>query len=227
MLHTGRDEWVWRPTVNPRGLQISAFSDAAPKGFGLMQRERQFRAYQDLEARYELRPSLWVEPEGNWGEGAVELVEIPTDTEANDNVSAYWVPKEPVKSGRPFAFAYRIALPGDDASFPPKWRCVATRSGPLQPVDAAKDDRRSPRRFWIDFDQADGRTPPAGPAPQAEVTATAGRVGEVQCQQIGPRSWRAVFTFRPESGKDADLRARLMHEGQPVSETWTYRWAAG
>jgi glucans biosynthesis protein len=223
-LHTGGDEWLWRPVVNPRALQVSAFADAAPKGFGLFQRERAFREYQDLEAQYERRPSLWVEPEGDWSEGAVELVEIPTDTEANDNVSAYWVPKQGVKAGRPFAFAYRIAVAGDAPQEPPPWRCVATRSGPLQPVEAAKDDRRSPRRFWVDYD-----APPqeaAATAPEAQVTASAGTIGEVQCQPAGPRTWRVVFTFNPDAGKDADIRAFLARQGRRLSETWTYRWAA-
>jgi periplasmic glucans biosynthesis protein len=224
MLHTGHDEQLWRPLVNPRALAVSAFADAMPKGFGLVQRERQFQSYQDLEAAYERRPGLWVEPEGDWGEGAVELVEIPTDTEANDNISAYWVPKRQVGAGKPFAFAYRIVIPADAPPLPARWRCAATRSGPLQPVEAAKDDRKAPRRFWIDFVRGERRSPSG--TPEAEVTASAGKIGDVQCQALGPRSWRAVFTFTPEGGKDADLRAVLAVDGQPVSETWTYRWAA-
>ena len=70
--------------------------DKSPKGYGLMQRDREFDHYLDVEAHYHQRPSLWVEPIGKWGKGAVELVEIPTDSETNDNVVAYWISAKPL-----------------------------------------------------------------------------------------------------------------------------------
>ena len=89
----GRGEWLWRPLQNPETLQISAFVDATPRGFGLLQRERSYEAFQDDEQRYERRPSLWIEPLGDWGPGSVQLLEIPSDAEINDNVLAYWRPR--------------------------------------------------------------------------------------------------------------------------------------
>ena len=78
-MHNGYDEWIWRPLQNPETLQISAFLDKDPKGFGLLQRERDFAAFQDDEQRFERRPSLWIEPIGEWGQGAVQLIEIPSE----------------------------------------------------------------------------------------------------------------------------------------------------
>ncbi len=47
-----------------------------PQGFGLLQRGRDFSRFEDLDDRYDLRPSAWVTPKGEWGKGSVELVEI-------------------------------------------------------------------------------------------------------------------------------------------------------
>ena len=107
-IQNGRGEQIWRPLSNPADLQVSAFVDNNPRGFGLMQRQRDFRAYEDLEARYERRPSAWVEPIGDWGEGAVHLVEIPTTTEINDNIVAFWRPRSPTRAKGEYAYTYRI-----------------------------------------------------------------------------------------------------------------------
>ena len=108
LLWTGKGERVWRPLANPRELQISAFTDSGPRGFGLMQRGRSLSDYQDLEAHYENRPSLWVEPIGDWGDGIVELVEIPTDREVNDNIVAFWRPHDPLKAKGEYILNYRL-----------------------------------------------------------------------------------------------------------------------
>ena len=89
-MQTGAGEWIWRPLRNPAAAATSSFVDNNPRGFGLMQRDRSFEHYQDLDLNYELRPSYWVEPREGWGEGRVELVEIPTSDETNDNIVAYW-----------------------------------------------------------------------------------------------------------------------------------------
>ncbi|MEJ1977991.1 MAG: glucan biosynthesis protein [Acetobacteraceae bacterium] len=98
LMATGHGETLWRALANPRALQVSSFADKSPRGFGLMQRKRIFADYEDLESRYENRPCCWVEPVGDWGEGAVVLVEIPTDKESNDNIVAFWRPKQPLQA---------------------------------------------------------------------------------------------------------------------------------
>ena len=129
LMINGRGERIWRPIANPKSLQVSAFVDAAPRGFGLTQRNRDPARYQDFEASYEKRPSLWIEPVGDWGRGAVMLIEIPSDSEINDNIVAYWQPKDPIKAGSEFAFAYRQFWGGEPAP-QPGWRTIqATRVG--------------------------------------------------------------------------------------------------
>ena len=103
----GQGEWLWRPLHNPETLQISAFVDSSPRGFGLLQRDRSYEAFQDDEQRFERRPSLWIEPLGDWGQGSVQLLEIPSDAEINDNILAYWRPKAPMAAGAEVSFAYR------------------------------------------------------------------------------------------------------------------------
>ena len=104
MMQTGNGQWIWRPLTNPRELRVNRFMDESPRGFGLIQRERDFQQYQDLDSQYEARPSYWVQPLGAWGKGGVELVEIPSDEEIHDNVVAYWVPAEAPVAGKPLNF---------------------------------------------------------------------------------------------------------------------------
>ena len=114
LMHTGAGEWIWRPLHNPARRWVSAFLNSNPRGFGLLQRDRIFENYQDLEAFYHLRPGYWVEPTSSWGEGRVELIELPTDNETADNVVAYWQPRAPYEPGQEVAFGYRVrAVAGD------------------------------------------------------------------------------------------------------------------
>jgi len=104
----GGGEWLWRPLINPSRPLVSSFAAHELKGFGLMQRDRSFASYQDTEARYDRRPSAWITPQGSWGPGRVELLQLPTSVETNDNVVAYWVPERAPAPGEPFDFAYRM-----------------------------------------------------------------------------------------------------------------------
>ncbi|MGL4442914.1 MAG: glucan biosynthesis protein G, partial [Alsobacter sp.] len=119
MVHTGSGEWIWRPLRNPREISFSSFMDNNPRGFGLMQRDRTFEHYQDLDLGYEVRPSYWVEPRGNWGEGRIELVEIPTGDETNDNTVAYWTPNAVPEPGQTLVWGYRITAVSDDFALHP------------------------------------------------------------------------------------------------------------
>jgi len=225
-LHTGSGEWVWRPLMNPRALRVSAFSDQSPKGFGLMQRETDFHQYEDVIEHYQRRPSLWIEPEGDWGKGAVELVEIPSDEEINDNMAAYWVPEQPVKAGVPVTFAYRATtLPGT-VTMPPIGRTVGTRTGPVVPVDATKDDHKAALRFWLDFTGGDIPSLSDRLPVEAIVTVSTGKVDDIVCQKLEPEVWRAAFTFTPDGRKDTEMRAFLKLRDRSLSETWTFRWTA-
>ncbi|WP_200957702.1 glucan biosynthesis protein [Phenylobacterium sp. Root700] len=208
----GQGERLWRPLVNPSLVQTSAFQDKNPKGYGLMQRERRLDAYQDLEARYDLRPSLWVEPKGAWGPGQVRLVELPTRTEYEDNIAAFWTPAAPLRAGVPASFAYRLHW-GPERPPAGLARVAQTRSG----AAAAKPRRR----FVVDFDlpSADGVT--------AQVTTSAGAVLDTHLSpNPETRGVRLSFEFDPAQARGADLRAQLLRAGKPCSEVWLYRWIA-
>src|SRR5690606_24526281 len=128
-LFTGSGEQVWRPLRNPPQVSHSGFQDVDPRGFGLMQRKRDFAAFQDAEAQYERRPGAWVEPRGAWGAGEVHLVELPTGNEFADNIVAFWRPRKPLAAGREHRFDYRLHWSAGHVWQPQLARVVATRSG--------------------------------------------------------------------------------------------------
>ncbi len=210
---TGNGERIWRPLANPRSLQVSAFIDNNPKGFGLLQRKRRFGDYQDYEARYERRPSLWVEPRGDWGAGHVELVEIPTDREIHDNIVAYWQPATPLTPGQPAEFSYRLrwtAEPLDDSIA----RVTATRTG-------RSLDNDTQREFVVDFHAP--QNVPEGL--ELHLTSSAGRILDPRGVVVAPEeAYRVSFALDPEREDVVELRLVLTSQGKPWSETWLYRW---
>jgi glucans biosynthesis protein len=225
LLHRGNGEWLSRPLLNPRLLRVSDFSDQEPKAFGLMQRETDFHQYLDTTKDYERRPSLWVEPGDGWANGAVELVEIPSDDEVNDNVVAFWMPQQPVKAGTSLSFAYRLtALPGAEP-LPAIARCVGTRLGPVTPIDMQREPREDSRLFWLDF--AGGKISSLSETMPVEavVTVSTGQAADFSCQKLGDDTWRAAFTFTPDGRKDSEMRVYLRLRDDALSETWSYRWA--
>ena len=115
-IHAGNGEWIWRPLNNPKHLAVSNFSVENPRGFGLLQRGRDFSHYEDLDDRYDKRPSAWIEPKGDWGKGTVDLVEIPTADETNDNIVAFWSPEKLPEPGQPLDVAYRMHWTMDEAA---------------------------------------------------------------------------------------------------------------
>ena len=212
---TGSGEWIWRPLANPRELQISSFNDERPRGFGLMQRARRVEDFQDLEARYERRPSLWIEPVGDWGAGAVELVEIPTESEINDNIVAYWRPAGPVPAGGPWRFGYRM-----------RWTDVIQPRDGLLTVAASRMGRSlngGNRLFVVDFTSADGALPMDL---TAEAAASSGRIAGPIIHDGGRDAVRVSFELEGETDEPSELRLRLIAGGKPASETWLYRWTS-
>ncbi|MEL6299284.1 MAG: glucan biosynthesis protein G [Pseudomonadota bacterium] len=217
-IQTGSGERIWRPINNPATLQLSAFLDTNPRGFGLIQRQRTFADYQDLEARYDKRPSAWVEPKEGFGEGSVVLVEIPTVEEIHDNIVTMWRPKNPIPAGKPHRISYRLT-----------WRNhVPTRSdGPWVANSRSGNVNLGPRdgrrRFVIDYvDQS----PFTGEdLPEAAVTVSGGTVSDVVVQK-NPETGglRAAFIFQPGDRDRADIRLNLGSWNGRTPETWIYRW---
>ncbi|QNT78355.1 glucan biosynthesis protein [Entomobacter blattae] len=217
-LWTGGGEQIWRPLSNPLDLQFSAFADNAPEGFGLLQRKRRFEDYQDLALHYERRPSLWIEPIGNWGPGSVDLVEIPSPNEVNDNIVAFWRPKEGLKAGQEYAFTYRMFWGKDHPSHTRLARVMDTRIG-------AVTDHPEARFISIDFagDAAPETLSPASLKLQA--SASVGVIRNIAIYQNPViRGWRTTFEFYPGDAKLAELRCALADSQGIISEQWFYRW---
>ena len=210
-LLNGAGEQLWRPLSNPATLQESTFADTGLRGFGLMQRKRQFRDFGDAEAHYERRPSLWVEPRGDWGPGHVHLVEIPTADEYLDNIVAFWRPAHALEPGREHRFDYRLHWCERHDWNPRLARVARTATGAL--ADGG-------RRFVIDFAATRGN---GDPVPL--VTAGAGRVANMTVQALQGTGWRMAFELHPGDAPVVELRAALAGAGDtPLSETWLYRW---
>jgi periplasmic glucans biosynthesis protein len=220
LIEQANGEWLWRPLDNPERLQVRAFRAVNPRGFGLVQRDRDFDHYQDLETRQERRPSLWIEPEDDWGAGRVELVEIPTPSDANDNIVAYWVPDELPAAGEPISLRYRMRWHADDAAGPPGGRAVATRR------DSEKDG--SVHRFVVDFAGQKLAKLSASRVLHAAIgvhpvdSARAKLIDQQLQKSPIDASWRLVFRVLVENDGPIELRAALEQSGQPLTETWTY-----
>eukprot|EP00887_Chlorella_sp_A99_P004416 scaffold39.g4416.t1 len=153
-IHTDNDEWMWRPLTNPRKLAVSAFIAANPKGFGLLQRGREFSRYEDLDDRYDLRPSVWIEPQSKWGKGSIQLVEIPTPDETNDNIVAFWVPDNQPEPNKPLDLNYRMTWTRNEAKIQaPKLGWVAQTRRSREEVKGPDLIRRSDgtTTFVVDF----------------------------------------------------------------------------
>lgn len=211
-------EHLWRPLLNPLRLETSAFADNGPRGFGLMQRARDPGAFEDLEAQYEKRPSLWVEPLDNWGAGNVILVEIPSDKEIYDNIAAFWRPAEPLAAGSEHRFRYRL-----------HWCALAPVEGPVaRATDTRSGDRvfGDGRIFTIDF----APHPALGGDPaqlEAKVTVSEGTVASaVVLANPATGGVRLDFTVNAPDAAFYEMRAELWRDGQRISETWLYRWIA-
>jgi len=224
-IHLASGEWIWRPLANPKRLMLSAFAAPDARGFGLMQRDRDFKRYEDLEAHYERRPSAWVEPRGQWGAGRVELVQIPSPDETNDNIVAYWVPKSLPKPKEPFDFAYRVLWQMEGETKPPGAWVTQTRRGRGY---VKKPDESI--GFMIDF--AGENLKKLAPDAMLEGVVTAGDNGKVleheaYRNEVTGGVRLALRVRRIDSNKPVELRAFLRSGGETLSETWTYALPPG
>jgi glucans biosynthesis protein len=213
----GSGEWLWRPLRNPQTLQISAFLDRNPRGFGLLQRDRDYAAFQDDAQRWERQPSLWIEPIGEWSEGTVQLIEIPSESEINDNILAYWRPKAPMAAGSEVAFSYRQFWCWQPPERPELATVAATRIG------RGSGGRR--RRFIVDFagEMLNGGALAAEVRPIA--TAAPGTIQGLRTWPYPDRkTLRVAFELDPGAENASEMRLLLESAGKPASETWLYRW---
>jgi glucans biosynthesis protein len=228
LMHTGAGEWIWRPLRNPRETAFSVFLDNNPRGFGLMQRDRTFEHYQDIDLGYEVRPSYWVEPVGNWGEGAIELVEIPTSDETNDNVVACWTPKATFEPGQQLNWNYRVTAVSDDYRLHPGGAAYNSWQTQTRALGAPEASPPGSRRFIIDFVGGDlGYYLTDPDKVQIVPTTTAGRITRTfLVPNPKTEGFRAGIDVQLEPGQSTDLRAFLKAGNRALTETWTFPWRA-
>lgn len=232
LINDAQNGWMWRPLANPARLMMNRHATPQLNGYGLMQRGHNFSNYQDLDARYDLRPSAWVEPLNEWGGGSVELIQIPTNNETNDNIVSMWLADAAHEPGTPLAFDYRITLTTNES------RHLDTQ---LAWVDATRRSRGEVIRddlvrepdgslaFVLDFigPSLDG----IGSGANMSVEASVGDNGELTNSRVVPNpatgGWRVFVNVKRNNGNQPlDIRAKLLHDGNQVSETWYYRLPA-
>ncbi|PKN28021.1 MAG: glucan biosynthesis protein D [Deltaproteobacteria bacterium HGW-Deltaproteobacteria-21] len=230
LVATGHGEWIWRPLRNPRTLQIQSFQTQNPVGFGLLQRDQVFDHYQDLESKYETRPSLWVSPAGNWGEGRVELIQIPTEGEVNDNIISMWVPANVPSKGESANYSYKLSWHFPNGGRPPGGRVASTR--------IAKGKGEKVRKFVIDFEGGRLDSLPADAALTAviSVDSRAKLIEQQLYKNRVTKGWRLVFqvsfeepgsidrVMPPGKRPSSELRAFLKLAESALTETWSYAY---
>ncbi|HVF17500.1 MAG TPA: glucan biosynthesis protein G [Steroidobacteraceae bacterium] len=220
MVATGEGEWLWRPLLNPNGTLTTSFGMRSLRGYGLMQRDRNFSNYEDPEASYELRPSAWIEPVGDWGAGRVELVQLSTPDETNDNIVAYWVPENLPAAGQPLEFSYRLHWQGTEMKRPPAGWAVQTRVG--RGFAALAEDEQ---QFIVDFTGPSLAKLPADANVKAVLSAPSnGQVMESNAYRIESTGmWRmAVRVKQLKPAQATELRGFLQSNDDVLTETWSY-----
>ncbi|AFJ47528.1 glucans biosynthesis protein G [Shimwellia blattae DSM 4481 = NBRC 105725] len=231
-IQAGNGEWIWRPLNNPKRLAVSSYATENPKGFGLLQRGRQFARFEDLDDRYDKRPSAWVTPVGDWGKGRVELVEIPTNDETNDNIVAYWTPDQLPAAGKEMNYKYNITFSRDEEKLhaADSAQVVQTRrsTGDVKQSNLIRQPDGT-IAFVVDF---------AGPAMKklaenTPVTAqtSIGDNGEIVENSVRynpvTKGWRLTLRVKlKDDKKTTDMRAALVNGDQTLSETWSYQLPA-
>ena len=217
-VFTGSGERLWRPLRNPSRVTVASFVDENPRGFGLAQRDRSFENYQDDGVFYNRRPSTWVAPMGNWGRGAVQLLEIPTADETFDNIVAYWTPERQPAAGDALSYDYRLEWrerdpePGEVGRTVATWRGAGGIPGHLRPVGIHK--------YVIDFAGGKLATPQNGV--ELSVVASGGTLSQQSVRPVvSTDRWRAIFDLEVDPKQPVELRVYLHKGGEPLTETWT------
>jgi glucans biosynthesis protein len=223
-IWTGAGERVWRPINNPPRVMTNTFVDNDIRGFGLLQRDRDFVHYLDDSVFYERRPSVWVEPIEPFGKGALHLLEIPTDDEIHDNIAAYWCPDEAFAAGSQRRYSYRLSWM-DDIPFPPAlghatatWTGLGGRPGHKRPEGV--------RKFVIDFQGQvfDGVRRDDGV--EIVVTPSRGTISNAYTHPVVDQRerWRALFDLTATGSEPVDIRAYLRKGDRALTETWVYQF---
>jgi glucans biosynthesis protein len=226
LMHTAGGEWVWRPLKNPLVQEVQLFEAKGIKGFGLMQRDRRFESYQDIELNYEQRPSYWIEPTSDWGDGVIELVELATKDETADNIVTAFVPKAPLEAGKDLTFSYRMRSLDAGLDLSRLGHAVGTFSAPARALGSTEAARALSRRLIVDF--AGGEIDYFLQDPGLLQLETSAQGAAVARKFIVPnpaiRGMRIMLDVQFEKDKVGLVTAALRSGNRAISETWSYAW---
>ncbi|MEM4248308.1 MAG: glucan biosynthesis protein G [Candidatus Nanoarchaeia archaeon] len=220
LIHTSADQWIWRPLTNEGKMKKSFFVDDSPKGFGLLQRDRNFSSYRDLEAKYHMRPSVWIEPRDNWGQGYISLIEAPSTSEYNDNISAVWFPKQALEPGKSAEFSYRQIWFMDNKNLPPIGKVCSTYA--YQPAGSPAELKKFIIEFYWPNVQADATSNTLDIHATAENAKIMNKHADYNFYE---NFYRVFFDAEvQDKSKPVELNVDICKEGKPITETWTYQW---
>ncbi len=220
LLNNGAGEWIWRPLDNSRLLRISSFEDNNPKGFGLLQRDRMAEHYQDFESKFENRPTVWVEPLENWGKGTVQLIEIPSDKEINDNIVAFWIPSEPILAGKEYNFKYRLSW-GNDIPIDNKLSFISSTYTGVGGVSGT--NKTHIKKFVIDF-KGDNLKKLKNEDIIPEISVTEGNIDPLVLEDNPLTGGKRVYVDFYPNDKVSEIRINLKSKDKIISEIWSYQW---
>ncbi|MFV0358244.1 glucan biosynthesis protein [Tropicimonas sp.] len=225
ILHNRSGETFYRPLNNPPRLASSYLAGENPGWFGLVQRHRGFEDYLDAGAHYERRPSLIVEPVGDWGRGTLRLMEIPSDLEANDNIVAYWIPEAPSHKGESFEFSYRLFWGMNPPGAQAEDRAHVVRTLVGEGGVAGTESRKDRQKFVVDFAGGLLSKLPADAEVEPVVNADRGEITEKTLSRIdGTGTWRLVIEVKGDPGAVVELNAGITGHGRFLTERWLYQW---
>jgi glucans biosynthesis protein len=224
LLERESGEIMWRALNNTDSLGNSYLWENNPRAFGLYQRGRDFDSYQDAGAHYERRPSLRIEPQGDWGQGMVRLIEIPARLEADDNIVAFWIPAEPALAGTAREFSYRMIWGNLDPETNPAMAYVAETRAGAGGVSGV-ENAANLRKFVVDFKGGElDSLPPETPIDVLATAAGGAVVNSVLSRVEANGVWRLVLDIETTGTAPLELKAYLVGLGRKLTETWLYQW---
>lgn len=226
LMHTSKGEWIWRPLNNGPVLQVTSLHDETPHGFGLVQRDRDFNNYLDIEANYHRRPSEWVTiEEGDWGSGSVELLAIPSNSEFNDNIAAYWVPDKPFMAGEERRYYYRLMTFDSRLKVQTLGGVKRTRIGRDALPGQSDPPPPTQRRIIVDFEAGGLSSLRETDRVEAQLTTSTGQTSDLRAYPLPDAvGWRVSFRLVPNDNRPADMELYLTLDGRRLTETWRYVW---
>jgi glucans biosynthesis protein len=222
LLIHANSEWDWFPLDNPEDRNIRRVPKTKLHGFGLLQRDRDFHNYKDLEARYERRPTAWIEPVGKWPPGEIVLYTFATDSEATDNVIAYWKPDLQETDSGSVNFSYTVTMQTKDPVHELA-KVLETRMG-QRTLDA------NATTIVIEFSRPESLgQDEIGSLNVGFDYGAADLIEDPIIQYSAPDDRIRVFAnFRTPAGSQLDapysMSAQLLRDGHQVSERWNYTW---